>query len=192
MQPDQISQLVRQDRRSVFPQFFTDRPVARNTIESLLADAEWAPNHARTEPWRWIVYQNDGRQELADEVIAAYRAGVAPEKQDDKKVDKTRKKIMQSPVVLVILLRRDPQERIPEWEEVAAVSMAVQNIWLGLAPRDLGGYWSSPGYLTRASAPLSRMESGERCLGLFYLGYHQAPDLERQRGGWNEKTRWVG
>jgi len=42
-------------------------------------------------------------------------------------------------------MKRDPKESLPEWEEVAAVAMAVQNLWLSSHEKGIGGYWSSPG-----------------------------------------------
>ena len=186
-----LNQIIRKDRKSVFPQFFTDKPIPRETLETLFENANWAPNHARTEPWRWVVYRGAGRQELVEDFSKSYRAGVAPEKQDDKKLQKTVDKIMGSDTVIGIVMTRDPKERIPEWEEVAAVAMAVQNFWLSLDALGIGGYWSSPGYFTRDAKALRRMEAGERCLGLFYLGYHECPELPRERGDWQDKVRWV-
>ena len=33
---------------------------------------------------------------------------------------------------------------VPEWEEIAAVSMAVQNMYLTCTANNIGCYWSSP------------------------------------------------
>ena len=41
-------------------------------------------------------------------------------------------------------MQRDPKESVPEWEEIASVAMAVQNMWLMAQELNLGGYWSSP------------------------------------------------
>lgn len=187
----QLNQLIRQDRKSVFPRFFTDEPISRETLEALLESANWAPNHARTEPWRWVVYRGEGRKELAQEVEQSFLKNVAPEKQDPKKIEKLNSKIFGSDTIIAIIMKRDENERIPEWEEIAAVSMAVQNIWLSLPAFNIGGYWSSPGYLTRDPKPLSRMGQRERCLGLFYLGHYEAPELARTRGDWQDKVQWV-
>lgn len=187
----ELNQVIRKDRRSVFPQFFTEQPIARETLETLFENANWAPTHARTEPWRWIVYRGAGKQELMEDFTRTYREGVAPEKQDDKKLKKVTDKIEGSDTIIGIVMKRDPKERIPEWEEVAAVAMAVQNFWLSLDALNIGGYWSSPGYFTRDKKALRRMEADERCLGLFYLGHHASPELARERSDWREKVRWV-
>lgn len=191
MQIDALNQLLKKDRKSVFPQFFTDQPIEVATLEALFENASWAPTHARTEPWRWIVYRGDARQQLADELATTYRNNVAADKQDPKKIEKITRNILNSDTIVGIVMHRDPKERIPEWEEVAAVAMAVQNLWLSLDAHGIGGYWSSPGYFTRDAKPMAAMEERERCLGLFFLGHHDAPELARERSDWRDKVRWV-
>tara|TARA_B100001250_G_C19287505_1_gene565992 strand:- start:299 stop:562 length:264 start_codon:yes stop_codon:yes gene_type:complete len=57
----------------------------------------------------------------------------------------------------------------PEWEEIAATSMAVQNIWLSCVNRNIGGYWSTPPYIKHLNSFLN-LKKNERSLGFFYLG----------------------
>ena len=67
-------------------------------------------------------------------------------------------------------MRRDKDKSVPEWEEVAATSMAVQNLWIAMVNSKVAGYWSTPKYSKDVSTFLN-LNEGERCLGLFYLGY---------------------
>ena len=175
------------ERKSVFPQFFTDRPVERATLEALLEAANQAPSHRKTEPWRFRVYRGAGKEKLKEELLEVY----GPDKPDaDKTAKKFGGKIDQSAAVLLILLHRDPQESVPEWEEIAAVGAAVENLWLSLSEYDLGGYWSSPGFMCGGYGEWPGTQPNERCLGVFYLGHYDAPELPRPRGDWREKVRW--
>ena len=47
-------------------------------------------------------------------------------------------------------MKRDEKKSIPEWEEIASVSMAVQNIWYRVT-HEIGCYWSSPKYANELS-----------------------------------------
>ncbi|MGO4887353.1 nitroreductase family protein [Anaerobacillus sp. MEB173] len=38
-------------------------------ILELLNDAIWAPNHGLREPWRFVVFQGEGKKKFADAVI---------------------------------------------------------------------------------------------------------------------------
>lgn len=178
------------NRRSVFPQFFTDAPVADNIINELLEVANLAPSHKKTEPWRFRIYTGAGREQLSQTVKEVYEAARAPEVRDPKVGPKFAKKIGQSPVVIAIFLHRDPAERVPEWEELAAVACAVENLWTSLDHYNLGGYWSSPGFLCGDYGQWPEAAENERCLGLFYLGYYEMPDLPRPRGPLAEKVTW--
>ena len=180
-----------QNRRSVFPQFFTDQPVDRAVIEDLLAAANQAPSHKKTEPWRFRVYTGAGKEQLKQDIVTVYEAARAPEVRDPKVGPKFAKKVEQSAAVLVIFLHRDPNAGVPEWEEVAAVGCAVQNLWVSLDEHKLGGYWSSPGFLTGDYGQWPGAAENERCLGVFYLGHYEMPDLPRPRGDWQEKVTWI-
>lgn len=175
-------------RKSIFPQFFTDRPVERATLEALLETANQAPSHRKTEPWRFRVYRGAGKETLKQELLNVYGSD---QPDADKIAKKFGGKIDQSGAVLLIFLHRNPQESVPEWEEVAAVATAVQNFWLSLDAHELGGYWSSPGFVCGDYGEWPGAAANERCLGMFYLGYFDAPELPRPRGDWQEKVHWI-
>ncbi len=180
-----------QNRRSVFPQFFTEQDVPKDALTELLEAANLAPSHKKTEPWRFKVYTGTGREKLSQTVQEIYEAARAPEVRDPKVVPKFAKKINQSPVVIAVFLHRDPAASVPEWEEVAAVGCAMQNLWVSLDHYGLGGYWSSPGFLCGDYGQWPGTADNERCLGLFYLGYYEMPDLPRPRGAVAGKVTWV-
>ncbi|MEM1358827.1 MAG: nitroreductase [Bacteroidota bacterium] len=179
------------NRRSIFPQFFTDKPVDRGVVSALLDAANQAPSHRKTEPWRFRVYSGAGKSRLLKTMEEVYNAARPQVPWDDKLAKKFGTKVQQSPVVLAIFLHRDPAESVPEWEEIAAVGCAVQNLWTSLASFNLGGYWSSPGFLCGDYGQWPGAADNERCLGLFYLGYYDAPELPRPRGDWREKVSWI-
>lgn len=179
------------NRRSVFPQFYNDQPVDRAVLETLLETANLAPSHKKTEPWRFRVYTGEGREQLVNTVQEIYEAARAPEVRDPKVVPKFAEKIRQAPVVIAVFLHREPAQSLPEWEEVAAVACAVQNLWVSLDQYNLGGFWSSPGFLCGDYGQWPGAADNERCLGLFYLGHYEMPELPRKIGDWQEKVTWV-
>jgi len=87
-------------------------------------------------------------------------------------------------------MQRDPAESVPEWEEIAATAMAVQNMWLTCTAYGIGCYWSSPKTLTIHNE-FFELSEGEQCLGIMYLGYHDLPDLPSQRGDIQQKVTWL-
>ncbi len=189
MQPDQLNDLIH-SRRSIFPAIFTEQPIPREVIQQLVENANWAPNHRRTEPWRFQIFRGKARTRLADFLADAYMQTVSEASFSEIKREKTRKNVLRSDTVLVIILQRDPEEKVPEWEEIAAVAAAVQNLWLTVTAYGLGGYWSTPGTLPALTDWL-KLPQGQRCIGLFYLGNYDLPPASGQRGPIEEKVLWI-
>jgi len=188
--PSATTALLRQ-RSSIYPPMYTDQPIERTVIEEMLENANWAPNHRKTEPWRFVVFRADARQELADFMSSWYRDNMPAARFSEKKFKKLSTNPLLADTVIAICMQRDPAESLPEWEELAAVSMAVQNIWLTATAHGLGGYWSSPKFMTLPPAnTFLNLADNERCYGLFYLAHHQAPALERVRRPIGEKVVW--
>ena len=86
---------------------------------------------------------------------------------------------------------RNTENLIPEWEEIAAVSMSVQNMWLTCTANEVGCYWSSPAIINRLNNFLE-LKSNQRCLGLFYMGkYDELPQNNLKKKSIKEKVIWI-
>ncbi|MGB3775491.1 MAG: nitroreductase [Leeuwenhoekiella sp.] len=177
-------------RRSVFPEQFTEEEVKKEDLQRILESANWAPTHKRTEPWRFKVVTGRAKEDLADFFESLYRETTPEEKQNDKKAEKTRFKVNKSAAVIAICMQRDPKERIPEWEEISAVAMAVQNIWLMVTALGLGGYWSSPSFIDQMHRYFD-LDEGEKCLGFFYMGHFDKESKEGRRDDMSAKIEWL-
>ena len=123
-------------------------------------------------------------------LASTYRAITPEEAFSEKKFQKLSTNPLKADTVIAICMQRDPAESLPEWEEIAATAMAVQNLWLTATAYGLGGYWSSPGLIAHLG-PFLNLQAGERCLGLFYLAHHRAPELPRTREEMAAKVEWI-
>ncbi|MBX2870463.1 MAG: nitroreductase [Saprospiraceae bacterium] len=188
MTPAEVSDLLR-SRRSIFPKTYNDRPIEKAIIEEVLENANWAPTHKYTEPWRFKVFSGKALERLSSYLSTWYKDNIAPEKYSEKKFEKTKANPLRSSCVIAICMQRDPEASIPEWEEIAAVACAVQNMYLTCAAHNIGCYWSSPRSILEARDFL-QLGDGESCLGLFYMGYHDLPQMEGKRGPIVDKTVW--
>lgn len=188
---NQLDLLIR-SRRSVFTnQFVPGKRIPDQLVWQLLENANWAPTHKRTEPWRFTVFTSDGLATLAAFQADLYRRSAAA-KFSQEKSDKLVRTIMACSHVIALGMKRSAEDHIPEVEEIAAAACAVQNIYLSLAPHGLGGYWSTGGvtYLPEAKSYFGLRDT-DRLMGFFYLGYVQIPSGDSKRGPVAEKTTWV-
>ncbi|UZO81078.1 nitroreductase [Aquimarina sp. ERC-38] len=190
MQHQNIEDIIK-SRRSVFPPQFTDQKISKEVIQQILESANWAPTHKKTEPWRFKVIRNQQREKFGDFLVEAYQKITDPDKVKEFKKKKIRENCQNSQAIVAICMQRDPKERIPEWEEVAATAMAVQNLWLTSHSLGIGGYWSSPGMISEAGNFFNLAE-GEKCLGFFFMGYYDpSTELNNERGNMNDKLVWM-
>lgn len=184
-----ISEIIK-NRRATPPRLLAKKEISKETIEKLLENANWAPNHKKTEPWRFKVYTGDSKQKLAEKCENILR-----EKQAEgfevanEKIDKFSTNLKNVPVAIAIILQVDAAHRLPEWEEVAAVSMAVQNMWLTATEMDLGAFWATPGFVSLFNEVLG-VQEGQKALGFFFVGEILMDFPSPGRGDINQKVEW--
>ncbi len=188
---DQINHLIRH-RRSVFPhQFSKDQHVSVEILTQALENAIWAPTHAKTQPWDFVVFSGEKKRELG-EINAKYYQASAAENFSQPKYEKLKAITLQADFVIAIVMRRQPSEKIPEMEEIAAVACAVQNLHLTLCAYGCGGYWSTGGitYLDIAHE-LFGMDPKDKLMGFFYVGVPEGPVPDGVREPLAKKVTWL-
>jgi nitroreductase len=183
MTVEDFNNLIRH-RRSVFPKDYTGEKVDDSIILQLLENANWAPTHKLTEPWRFKVFCGEGLNKYA-----AYQAKDYHDKfyGTEKFLQKKHHKLLNNPLkcshIISIGMHRDKESLIPEVEEVAAVACAVQNILLSIHVYGLGGYWTTGG-VTYNERAKSFFDLGEHdtLLGFIYLGVtNKQPEVSSRR-----------
>jgi nitroreductase len=188
--PEQINELIR-SRRAIFPAMYqSGKAIPKEVILQILENANWAPTHKLTEPWRFKIFRGASLQKLSDFMGDYYKKNTPDESFSEMKYNKTIKKPLQSSCVIAICMQRDPNESIPEWEEIASVACAVQNMWLTATSYGIGAYWSSPKSI-HSTAELLGLQDGQRCLGFFYMGYYLKSELSGVRKPIQDKIEWM-
>jgi nitroreductase len=169
------------------------RPVEREMLLEILEDANWAPTHGLTEPWRFHIYQGDARQTLAKEMQRLYREVTPAAEYREDKYQKLAVNPLLAPVLILVWMHRDGGGKIPEIEELAATSCAIQNILLSATTHGLASFWSSPPLIYNpAFNQWLNIREQDRALGLIYLGWPKpnTPIPKSTRKPVAEKITW--
>ncbi|MEY4573373.1 MAG: hypothetical protein RLZ10_2657, partial [Bacteroidota bacterium] len=95
----EITELIR-NRRTIYPEQFSDRKIHREQIELILTNAQWAPTHGNTQPWRFVVFTDEAKQTLSDFLAKTYLEVTPVEKQNDMKLAKMLKRPLLSSAVI--------------------------------------------------------------------------------------------
>ncbi len=132
---------------------FGPDPLPRETLDELFELARWAPNHHRTNPWRFRVVGPDTFERLKG------AAGPA----EAPKLERAR-----TLVVASCVLSGDLQQ---DEEDICATACAIYTVLLAAHARGLAGYWRTPRVLhSKAGREAVGLAEGERFLGLIHLG----------------------
>ena len=188
-----ILKSIVEKRRTVKPHSYNGELIDDSIVQKILESANWAPNHGRTEPWRFKVYSGEGRKKLLELLKTLYTELTPAEKFNPAKIDKMEVNCKLSSHIIVIMMKRQEIERIPEIEEVEAVACAVQNLALTAAAYNVAGYWSSGGITykdeTRKAFGLS---DKDKVLGFYYLGLTDEDWPQGKRcSSVDDKTEWI-
>jgi nitroreductase len=131
--------------------------VPRDTLDELLELARWAPNHHRTNPWRFRI--------VGPETLARLKEAAGPA--EAPKLDRAR-----TLVVASCVLSGDLQQ---DEEDICATACAVYAVLLGAHAQGLAGYWRTPRVLhTKTGREAVGLPDGERFIGLIHLGSPRA------------------
>lgn len=185
---DILSRIIKR-RRSIFPDSYTKQEVPVELIRQILESANYAPTHKLTEPWRFTVFRNEGKMKLGTELARLYKAAMPEHQFLQKKYDSILEKAAQANCIITLNAELHA-DKIPEWEEVAALACAVQNMALTAEALNIGAYWSSPAMIADLNTFLN-LNDQEKCFGLFYMGYHDEAPRAARRTPIEDKVRWV-
>tara|TARA_B100000575_G_scaffold141789_1_gene113095 strand:- start:19 stop:573 length:555 start_codon:yes stop_codon:yes gene_type:complete len=180
---DQEVSNILKSRRSIYPRDFTGELISKETILEILENANHAPTHKITQPWIFKIFCKNSKPELLNEILK-----INSNFSDLKKL-KLKDNFNKSSHIICICMKKN-NDIVPEWEEVAATAMAVQNIWISCVNSNIGGYWSTPKYAEKIHSFLS-LNKYEKCLGFFYLGKHKSiKNRIINRKNIKEKIQW--
>jgi nitroreductase len=187
----EITELIR-NRRTIYPEQFTERVVQRDMLETILTNGLWAPTHGKTQPWRFKVYTGDGRVGLSQMMLNLYKTLTPAGDFKEIKYKRIESRIEKTSALVLLAMKRTPDSRIPELEEIEAVSCAAQNIMLTAAAYGLGAFWSSPKFLyTEAANASFGLDREDKILGLFYFGYPSGEWPKSHRKPLEFVTEWI-
>lgn len=163
----QVLKAIISSRRSIFPKDYTGNKISDEVISEILQAADFAPNHKKTKPWLLKPFSGDQINSLASALATVYRETTPPHAFLEKKYIDISNKIEKAHTVIAVCISFSGL--VPEWEEIAATAMAVQNMYLMCNANDLGCYWSTPP-MKDHMADFLGLQDHQKCYGFFYIG----------------------
>lgn len=167
-------------RRSTPADTMTDPGPDRPALDAILEMAARVPDHRKLFPFRFIVFEGDGRRRAGD-ILARRFMEITPEA-DAARVDVERRRFERAPVVIAVVSNVDPAHKTPEWEQVLTGGAVCMNLLLAASSFGFGGNWLTEWYAYDEKVIAAfGLRPGERIAGFVYIGSASEPPRERQR-----------
>lgn len=166
----------------------------KDKIEHILESARWAPNHYKTAPWRFTVLLGDGRNRLGQAYGKINVEKLASPTETERQVayEKGISKAKRAPIIIVVMVEPDSQEKVKWVEEVAATACAVQNMMLTAHALGLGSIWRTgePSYHTIMKEAFGVSDQG-LVFGFLYIGYPVTEPAAPVKKPYQDFTTWI-
>lgn len=177
-------------RRTVKAQAMNGNKIPNGHIAAILELANWAPTHAYTEPWRFIVYENpaDFCRQHAD----LYKQNSMGDNFNATVYNNLVHQGDKASHIVVAVMKRSDLGKIPAFEEVAAASCAIQNMLLGATALNIASFWSTGGMsLKPAFKEYMGYSDEDQVMGILYFGYADEYPEGKRNTEIEEKIAWV-
>jgi nitroreductase len=176
--PDLIDLL--KTRRSVKPIEMTGPGPSPAELDAILTLGARVPDHGKLVPWRFIVFEGDGRARAGDILAAVFKEQNLAATADQVEVE--RRRFMHAPLVIGVVSRARPHVKIPLWEQELSAGASAMNIVtaasaLGYVANWLTG-WAA---FDRSVLDAFGLEADERIAGFVHIGRSARRPDERDR-----------
>lgn len=192
MTPETVNTLL-QTRRSVFPRDYTGERVDDSIIRQMLENANWAPTHKFTEPWRFIVFSDEGRKKLGSIQAGLYEQKSKAEGTfEEAKYNNLLNKPLESSHIILVYMKRDEKKSIPEMEELGSTFIAMHNMHLTAFANGVGAYLSTGGvtFYKEANEAFG-LGAEDKIIGFLHVGVPKHTDQKGRRNPVDAKVRWI-
>ncbi len=148
-------------------------------LRKILAAGVRVPDHGKLTPWRFIVFEGDGRARMGAilaETIAGER-DISPER-----IEQERNRFMRAPIVIGVVSRVREQIPIPVWEQELSAGAVCMTMVLAAHAMGFVANWITewcaynPQVLARVG-----LKPTERIAGYIYIGHPVEPLEDRPR-----------
>ncbi len=151
-----------------------------DTLERMLGAAVRVPDHGKRTPWRFLRIAGDARHALGEALVA--RALQHDPAAGAAMIEKDRMRFAHAPLVIAVIARLGPDEKIPESERFSSASCVCFALLQAAQACGFGAQWLTgwPAY-DEAILRLLGLGVDERIAGFIHIGTPKLEAPERER-----------
>lgn len=167
-------------RRSGSAKTMTGPGPSARELRTILAAGARVPDHGKLAPWRFILFEGEGRARMGELLVKALLANEPDAGDVRQEIERSR--FLRAPVVIGVVSRAKEGIPIPVWEQQLSAGAACYNMLLAATAMGYVANW-----ITEWCAYDARVKEGlglspdENIAGFIYIGKAAAPLEERVR-----------
>lgn len=149
-------------------------------LERMLRIASRVPDHGKLAPWRFIVFEGDGRDRAGEAIAAVFRTDNPLADEERTAIERTR--LSRAPLVVAVVSKAGAHGKIPEWEQLMSGAAACTLLVLSAHALGYAATWLTEWYAydARVRAALG-LAGNERIVGFVHIGSLARPQEDRPR-----------
>ena len=179
------------NRRSIKPAKMNGKKIPDEQVKEILELANWAPTHGRTEPWRFIVYSGEKVKEFCYEHAELYKLNTPAENFLQTTYDKQFHNGDLASHIVIAVMERGDNPKIPALEEIAATAAAIENTLLGATTAGIASFWSTGGMTHKQPMKdFLQLKEEDVVMGIIYLGYSDEKFEGKRATKMEDKITW--
>jgi nitroreductase len=175
---DTLTLLAR--RRSAPPPIMIGPAPTREEIGRMLALAARAPDHGKLAPWRFLVFEGEGRVRAGSLCAEIFQAQY-PEAGEER-LAQERARFARAPLVVGVVSRAAPHVKIPVWEQEMSAGAVCMNLTIAATAMGYRTAWLTE-WIAYDRAFLARLglEDHEKIAGFIHIGRVEGEVEDRAR-----------
>lgn len=149
-------------------------------IATILKTAARVPDHGMVQPWRFILYRGEARQEIGRMLAARAQEREGP--LDEKRQQQELMRFARAPLVIGVVSVAREHPKVPQWEMLLSGGAVAMNLVLAANALGYGSNWITNWYSDDAEGRrLLGLAPDERVIGFVHIGTHDGGTADRPR-----------
>ncbi len=154
-------------------------------LETILTIGARVPDHGKLAPWRFIIFEGDGRLR-AGEVIAKAFAQKNPQA-SEADLDIERKRLTDAPMVIGVVSFTRLHPKVPAFEQELSAGASAMNIVTAATALGYGAAWLTGWFaFDRDVLDGLGLKPDEKLAGFIHIGTPSRPNEDRPRPNLSE------
>ena len=181
--PDAIDLL--KTRRSIKPRDMSGPGPSPAELETILTIGARVPDHGKLAPWRFIIFEGDGRVRAGD-VIARVFARKNPQA-TPAELEVEKRRLLDAPLVIAVVSFTKPHPKVPAWEQELSAGASAMNIVTAASALGYGANWLTGWFaFDRDVLEGLGLKPDEKLAGFIHIGNVSKPSEDRPRPALSE------